>query len=142
MPFRWNPFTGNLDVVEDLQSLNEVAQRLEVTLIADENISALQAVRQVSDTNCAVADATTFERANAIGIALNSASTGGSVTVQLLGALSDPFFTFGANTPIYISDVTPGLVTDVAPTSGFVTVLGQGLGSGSIFINLKEPIEL
>lgn len=142
MGFVWNPITAELDRVNDLDALQEIAQRLEITRIASEPISALQAVILDSDTTCALARNNTFTNANCVGVALNAAGIGAAVTIHLFGALNDAFFTFTANEPIYLSDTTAGLITNVVPLTGFNTTLGHGLGSGAIYVDIEEPIEL
>lgn len=141
--YKFNPFTGTLDRVgSDSGSNNDdIAEKLELTKIAAENISALNVVRLNTDTTVSLAVNDTFTNAQAIGIALNAGNVGQSVTIHLFGVLSDPFFNFVANEPIYLDSVS-GNITAVPPTSGFVSVLGHGLGPGGIWVQIEEPIAI
>lgn len=117
------------------------AEKLAANFIAGEAISALKIVRLNNASTAFIADpTTTFEEAKVIGIARGSAILGGLIDVQTFGILEDAFFTFPANTPLFM-DAT-GSITDTAPVSGYSVQIGHGLGAGSIFINVDEPISL
>lgn len=117
------------------------AEKLAAFFIAGEIISALKVVRLNTTSDAFVADPTgTFEEAKAIGIARSAGGIGATIDVQTFGILEDASFTFSANTPLFLS--ATGSITDVAPVSGYNVQIGHGLGAGSIFIALREPILL
>ena len=119
----------------------ESAMKLQDTYVAAENISALRAVRLINANECELGDPDTiYEDAKVVGISLTAATTGNNVEVLTFGILEDPFFTFPLNEPIFLAP--NGVVTDVPPTTGFSTQIGHSLGTGQIFINIREPLEL
>lgn len=117
------------------------SEKLVKTFTAGETISALKLVYlSASNTIKTALPSSTYGEATAIGVAINGASTGGSVDVQLFGVMNDPSFGFAANALLFLS--TSGSIVSTAPSSTFLTRVGYGLGSGAIFLNLEKPIVL
>ena len=140
---KFNPFTGQLDVVNPPPDL-DAAQVLKVNRIASEDISALKLVKADSPTNVSKAFLNgTAEDAEVLGLAITAATTGNEVCVLLFGANTDITHAgFALNDPIFLG--LDGALTQTPPsTSGqFRTQIGKSLGGNQIFINITEPIEL
>lgn len=121
--------------------VKETAVKLVDTYIAGETISALQLIRLDGSQQARVAEPnTTFEEAKVIGMAIGTATAGNEVQVLTFGILDDPFFNFPVNEPLFLA--TGGSVTDAEPIVGYNVTAGTSLGTGSIFINVREPIQL
>ena len=134
MSFRFNPLTGNLDLVG---SGNEVVQ---FTKVAGENISALRVVRQSDKDTIVTADSSTYTNSVPLGVSISSGATGVDIEVIQRGQINDFFFNFALNEPLFLG--SNGMITVTPPTSGFVTQIGHGLGAGAIYIDLQKPTEL
>lgn len=141
--FKFNPITGNLDLVGDSGTQDALsAERLIVTRIAEEDISALKLVTasepnevRISDPNAA------FEDAQVLGLALNSATTGNEVQVLLSGAHTDPSFSsLTLNSKLFLG--ATGSITQTAPTTGHQTDVGEYIGDNAVFIFRRQPIIL
>lgn len=64
-----------------------------------------------------------YFHAKVTGIALNGAATGGTVRVLIFGIVEDPFFTYPANTLLFLG--TNGTITATPPTTGFLSIIGE-----------------
>ena len=143
MSFKFNPLEGWLELHKGQnQSTTAVSsEKLITSFEAGETISALKLIYIASSAQAFVADnSLTFSEAQVIGVALNAAAIGAQVQVQLFGLLQDGAFAFSANELLFLGSL--GTITATAPSSGFVTRIGYGLGSGSIFLNIEKPIVL
>jgi hypothetical protein len=117
------------------------ADALQLTFKATTAMSALRLVKADSLTHVGLAtNNSTYEAAQAIGVTLNAAGAGADVDVLLFGKLEDVFFTFPLGATLFVG--TNGNITDVAPSSGFLTQIGHALGTGAIFINVEPPVSL
>lgn len=134
MPFKFNPFTGNFDLVNPEKFENIYLKQ------ASEDISALKIVRAISDTQIAIADNDTYTKSKAFGVALTASTTGGNVRVQTFGEIKDASFLFPINEPLFLG--SNGVITITPPILGFVINIGYSLGNGAIFIDINEQIEL
>lgn len=126
-----------------IDSLNAICDKLDGPCfkVADETISALRALKSVSLTNVALGnDAGTCEDATIIGISRNAANAGQSVELVSQGKLQDTSFNFTAGAQLFLG--ANGLITDVAPTTGFLTRIGSSGGPGIIYVNIEDPIML
>lgn len=134
MPYKFNPFTGNFDLVN--------AEGVEESFVkeAGEDISALKLIYQTDINTVEFADSTTYTESVVLGLSLNSAVTGNDVEILTYGQHDDAFFNFSLNEPLFLG--SNGNITNVEPATGFVTQIGHGLGAGGIFIDIKRPIEL
>jgi len=116
---------------------------LTISRVYDETISALKAVRAVSSTNVEKGEPTSFSMATVLGISLQAGSAGFEGEILILGIIEDGSFTFPLNDLLYLG--IDGAITNVAPalpSSTHSTTIGQSLGNGAIFIDIKDPIEL
>lgn len=130
-----NPKTVSIPSDEALS-----AKTLKIDALAGEIISATKLVYMVSDGICGLADRSVVDKKDAIGIALNSSVVNGKVSILLFGRFTDTFFNYPVNTSLYL-DIN-GNITDIAPTTGYSVLIGKGLGTGAIFIDIERPIIL
>jgi len=103
MSYVYNPFTGILDRDTKNSGDSTTAERLTVTKIAGETISALQMVYADNDTDVLVANNSTYNEAKTIGLALNAANATDDVTVLLFGQHEDNSFSFTLNEPLFLT---------------------------------------
>src|SRR4030067_2042131 len=126
MAYVLNPFTGELtpSVSEALS-----AKVLILEKNANESISALSLVYLDTSLTCRNADNLIYNTSICVGIALNGGAIGDLIKILSFGIVEDPFFIFGLNDPIYLG--LNGVITDIAPTSGILVKIGNGLGDVS-----------
>ena len=120
------------------------AEFLSETKTYVETISALKLVNATSQTHVQIADPSTlFEDSKTLGLATSFGNSGDQRPIILFGKVEDVSFNYTVNTLLYL-DVN-GSITDVPPslpTSQFSVNIGYSLGTGAIFLNIQEPIEL
>lgn len=145
--FRIDETTGEKFVAvtnpEALDKLCEIADNLSGNLcakVASETISAMQLVRLDNPTDVSIANTTTCPDATVFGVARVAANAAANIEVQMSGKLYDSSFNFPVNTPLFLSPT--GSITDVAPTTGFLTQIGYSGGPGLIIIEIQDPIQL
>lgn len=126
----------------DVGDISGVSAKEIVSLITyGENISALKFIYIGSDGFAYLASSdSTYEISRAVGITLESGSSGEEKSYLLFGKLSDSFFTFTQNQDLYLG--INGEATIVPPSSGYVVSLGQSLDTGSIFVGIEKPIAI
>jgi hypothetical protein len=114
------------------------AEWLVIEKIAGESISALNLVRFQDANNVVKAtNDQTYADAKVTGIALNGASIGGTVRVLIFGIIEDPFFTFPANTLLFLG--VDGTITSTPPLSGFSAIIGEAPAVGVVTLSIREP---
>ena len=116
------------------------ARVLKITLTASENISALKMIYMTGPTSGGLGDTTDLNKFDVIGIALTAAVVGNIFEVLLFGRVEDGFFNYPVNTSLYL-DIS-GNITSIAPSTGYSVLIGKGLGTGAIFIDIERPIIL
>lgn len=132
------PSTGGGSTELALESLS--ARALKVSLTADETISALKMIYQSSPTNGGLGSGQDNLKKDVVGMSVTAALAGASFEVLLFGRVEDSFFNYPVNTSLYL-DIN-GNITDIAPTTGYSVLIGKGLGTGAIFIDIERPIIL
>lgn len=136
----WEAAPGGLVTVE----IKPQATSLQKTYTTGEDISALQVVRlDASELVFKATSDTIYSDSKAIGISLTSATTGNDASVLMFGILEDNIFSYTPNEPLFVG--LNGVITDIPPsqpTNSFSTQIGHGLGAGSIFVSIREPIGL
>lgn len=109
-----------------------------LTKIAGESISALRWVYQASDGLVYLAQNTDFSQSLGIlGITTTSATSGGELSIQTGGLVSDASFFFGLDIPLWLG--LNGVTTQVPPTTGNLVIVGQPTDNHTLFINLQPP---
>lgn len=128
---------GTLD--QSLIPSAAAATKLKITRIANEDILAGEVVRAQSGTHVSLATGDdTFQSAQVLGIAENSALTGETVDIILLGVITNAAYSiFAINSPLFL-DVDGG-ITDTKRTDGFHVIIGKALGSNDILIQPSNP---
>jgi hypothetical protein len=118
------------------------AVKLAVSRIASEDILSGDALKADSPTNVSLADASgTFQDSVVLGFAGNDALAGQTVTVILMGVISNAAFSvFSLNSPVFLDTV--GGITDTKRTSGFHTVCGTSLGGTEVFVRVSQPVAI
>lgn len=134
MSFRYNPLTGNFDIAQDSGG----SSASDVTATAFGVISALKVVYAISATQVAIADQ--LQPHKPIGVALNAAGDGDSITFRTFGEVEDASFLFAVNEPLFFNSV--GSITNIPPSTGYHTEIGHGMGVGKIFVSIKNQITL
>ncbi len=109
--------------------------------VSDGAISATKIVRSIDSGTVGIAEPDTFTNANSFGIATSATTASGQpLDVVTVGEFFDAFFAFPLNDTLYLGPV--GTLTNIVPTTGFITVIGYSLGTGGIFLNIQQPIEI
>lgn len=109
----------------------------DLVLVAGESISALQYVYVETPTSTKVAKSTLQYKP--VGIAMTGATTGNSVTVRPFGEMTDGSFAFGSNL-VFLGPTGFGQAAPVS--SGYHIVVARGMGTGSIFVDIDDVIQL
>lgn len=126
---------------EGASVVSDAAKEINFTSVLGEDISALKVAYVDTDQKAYIAtNNDTYKKALALGMAKTSGVSGQTITFISFGRFDDLFFNFPVGTDLYLG--TNGTITDVVPSSGHLTFVGQSLGSGSIFFNVKKTIIL
>ena len=73
-----------------------------------------------------------------LGITTGAASSGASVTIRTRGEMTEGSWAWTLDQPIFLS--TSGLLTQTAPTSGFVARIGFPINATTIYIDIHQTI--
>ena len=141
MPWKFNPFTGNLDFWDRSSDSGDVkAVALKVSRIADENIERGDFVYASSNTGVALAtNDDTNEKTLVLGIADSDALLGETLDIILKGVFNDALFApFSPQETLFLD--IDGAATNVKPTSGTPQViLGKTLGNSEFLVEIENP---
>ena len=138
MSFKFNPLTGNLDLVGDQQT---ASASIDFTRTCGQTISALKLVTSDTDNRIIYAESgDTFEKSQVLGLALDAGAEDDLISVRAFGLVADPFFAFAAGVNLYLG--ASGVITDTPPSTGFRVLVGKSLGIGEVFIDVSETIIL
>jgi hypothetical protein len=74
----------------------------------------------------------------AIGIAANGATTGNTLSVQCTGEIVNPGWNWISGQPIFVGP--GGVLTQTAPTTGFIQVVGYAVSSTAMLIDVQDLI--
>lgn len=97
---------------------------------AAQSISALKAVTLDASSNLVLANPTT---PSLLGLSINGANAGDSVTVVLSGKVSDVSWNWEVGKSLFISN--DGVLTQTLPLSSNLLILGKAINSTTIDIN-------
>jgi hypothetical protein len=87
------------------------------------------------------ADNTILTHANKVlGITTGAASMGAMATIQTGGEMTEPSWSWVLDTPIWLS--SSGMLTQVAPVTGFSLIVAFPVSATKAIISLREPIFL
>jgi hypothetical protein len=113
----------------------------DLVFTAGTNLSGHRVVIASSDTEINYADKDTpAHEFLVIGIIANAVSVGDSTTVTPEGIMIEPSWTWTPGNPIFLGN--NGMMTQSAPTSGFVLEIGVAISSQSIWIAIGQAVEL
>ena len=118
------------------------ADNLYTEAIAEINLGSLRVVTTSSTSfgKVTYADHNNLSQAsNILGITRTSAVPDGSVDIITSGMLSDSSWNFNEG-PIFVG--VNGQLTQIAPTTGYIVVVGKAVSSTRISINISRPIIL
>lgn len=134
-----DPITVEISEAIKISSSATEAAKLVFTKTLTQDTAAFQMVRLVSNTHVDLCDDSTLAESSAIGITLESKLAGEDVRILTFGIAEDPSFTYGINVKLFLGE--NGAITDTPTTTvgEFVTPIGEGLGTGAIFIKIEEP---
>ena len=142
MSFKFNPFTGTFDLVNEEAAGSLSSERLEVDRVATGAIAIYDPVSLVSSTNVSTSGVSSDSSARVFGIALSAANNGETLTILMFGNIEDPAFTFALNKSLFQSLAGP--ISDQSTTivGEFFCLVGRSNGTGSIFVNPGIPTEV
>lgn len=111
------------------------------TYIAGMALGGQRAVVLNSAGEAVYADNTDLSHADKVlGITTGAASIGNPVTVQTLGPLTEPSWTWALDQEVFLSTV--GLLTQTPPSSGFLEGMGFPLATDTLQVRIKPPVRL
>jgi hypothetical protein len=134
MTFKFNPLTGQLDLVNSsIPTL--LVEEIIIKKIAGDTISPFKCVYLDTNSSCKLSDNSTEALGTVIGITSQSGNIGDEISIVTEGIINDPFFNFNLNEPIFLG--SNGSIINYQPTSGVLTQVGYGLGIGSIRVKIE-----
>lgn len=140
MGYKFNPFTTKLDFYDTPDAIDS-AKEIAFDAVLGEDMSALKIVYMDTDQKAYIAtNNDTYKKALVLGMAKTAGVAGDLKSFISFGRIDDAFFNFPVGTDLYLG--TNGTITDVVPSSGHLTFVGQSLGNGSVFFNVKKTIIL
>lgn len=126
------------------RSLLEIQQQDRVFSIAypaSGSLSALRVVCLSSENKLIYASSSDLTQVNKIvGVLITSASLDEQVRPLIFGHLTDSFFNWELNKPIFLG--TNGVLTQAVPTSGFNKQIGYALTANSMRVSIQPSIIL
>jgi hypothetical protein len=142
------PDTGlEISDINDLEdtlanlSIPSSGGQLSDALPASANLSALRAVAINDSGQLIYADAAMAAHAyRVVGVLTTAVTTGNTAQVLQGGKASDSSWGWARGTPIYIGG--NGVLTQTAPSSGFILQIATVVSSQSIFVEIQDPFLL
>jgi hypothetical protein len=110
-----------------------------VTVIAGTNLSGHVVVRIENGIAYSCGSDNQAYIGHAIGITTGGALAGGTIAVQLHGELTEPTWSF---TPGFVWIGSGGILTQTAPTTGFLQTIGRAINATVLQIDLSVPVNL
>jgi len=142
MGFKFNPFTGNLDLVTSSSGSTLSSTGLVISNASFSGSAALgDWVRATAGGVFLPALADSVSNSNVVGVIetiANASTSNATGTVRVLGVTSAIFSSLDVNQEYFLSDVNPGKITTTIPTAAghTVTRVGQPV-SATQFLVLK-----
>lgn len=123
-----------------IQGLPGPAAGTAFTRPAAANVSGGKAVTLNAAGQCLHANGANASMANSVaGISLNGGAPGADITIITSGGeIEESVWNWQANKPIFLG--TDGALTQVAPTSGYVLVVGVAVGPTRMLVKVQQPI--
>lgn len=102
-------------------------------------ISGHRALAATGDGHVRYASSAVLTDAHAVlGISLNAAADGAMVSIQHGGQIVEPSWNWTPQQPIFCGE--NGVLTQTAPTAGFVLIIATALSPTAIAVGIKQPI--
>lgn len=131
--------TADEFVLTESVDISGIGSYTRVSRTAGEDIGGHRVVIQYTDGCVYYASNTSDSHKHAIlGITTGAVSSGNTATIQTYGELTEPSWTWTPGLPVFLS--TNGLLTQTAPSSGFVLVIGTAQTATKLFVSIKPPI--
>src|SRR5208282_1045050 len=112
-----------------------------ILLTAGQNILAFQVVYVGPDGNAYLASANNIVTLNVVGVAVTSASAGGTFIAQAMGAVNNSGFTFTAGERVYVGD-GGALVQAIPGDAAYEFPIGTAENTTTLLVSLGLPIVL
>lgn len=119
--------------------INAVLEGSYEVVTAGEDFNPLELVYLSAAGEVSLADQSTLNTSEVIGITLHEASVGDKVQIITQGFLRDSTFLFTPNLTLFLG--SDGEITTTNPTDHYV-VIGKTLGDNRILVRIEEPIIL
>lgn len=111
------------------------------TIVVGENVSALRILSTDDDGLGYYSDPTDQGSTRRIlGLSTGAALLGNAVELHREGRYQDAGWSWDPTKPLYLGAL--GTITQVAPVTGIVVVLGHAQTADTIFLNIEKPITL
>lgn len=118
----------------------ELAEGDVITATTGQTISAQQVVAIVEGL-AQIADSSTLSQINEVfGIATGGAVTDTEVTIQTYGPYVYNGWNWTPGLPVFLG--LGGALTQTAPSSGFLQIIGSPIDATTLFIDLEPPVAL
>lgn len=123
-----------------IQGLPGPAAGTSFTRAAAANVSGGKAVTLNAAGQCLHADGAKASMANSVvGISLNGGAPDADITIITNGGeIEETVWNWQANKPVFLG--TDGALTQVAPTSGYLLVVGVAVGPTRMLVKIQQPI--
>lgn len=123
-----------------IQGLPGPAAGTSFTRAAAANVSGGKAVTLNAAGQCLHADGAKTSMANSVvGISLNGGAPGADITIITNGGeIEETVWNWQANKSVFLG--TDGALTQVAPTSGYLLVVGVAVGPTRMLVKIQQPI--
>lgn len=118
----------------------QAAERLIVKKICTEAITSKRFVTADNGTHVSHAQSNDALKSRVLGMALSDGEIDDEISILLFGNDVDNSYVFPLNSPLYLG--LNGGFSDDPVDSGWLVNVASSNGSGSIFINIDEPIEI
>lgn len=104
------------------------------------NVSGGKAVTLNAAGECLHANGANALMANSVvGISLNGGAAGADITIITIGGeIEETVWNWQANKPVFLG--TDGALTQTAPTSGYLLVVGVAVGPTRMVVKIQQPI--
>jgi len=113
---------------------------LDVLKTLSATLSALVLVVADGPNSVAIADRSSYDTSQVLGVLLTAGNAGSTQLVRTFGELADASFAFPLNANLFLGP--SGILTDAVPNTGHHVLVGKSLGMGKIFIDIEQPIVL
>lgn len=110
-----------------------------ITMLADGAVSGHRLVKTTTSGKVGYASSNDLLSANGIlGMTLNAAADGDTLTIIQSGKVIEPSWTFTPNTHLFCG--IDGTLTQTQPATGFSLVVGIAISPTEVLLGIKQPI--